>query len=153
MNRWLRVGAMWLALAAVLLPRLPVFAADDDEAVSTDRLLPPEVAVYVSVPDVDELKARFGKTAFGGLTQDTSFEPFKQEITKAVEGVSEAIEKELGLSLKDLLELPSGEFAFAILTPPGKKLSAVMFLDFGDNEETIDALMEKAEKALEENGA
>lgn len=152
MNRWLRVGTLWLALAAVLLPRLPVFAADE-EAVSTDRLLPPEVAVYVSVPDVEELKARWAKTAMGALTQDSTFEPFKQEIVKALEGVSGKLEEELGVSLKALLQVPSGEFAFAVLTPPGKKLSAVMFLDFGDNEKTVDALLEKAEKALEDNGA
>ena len=144
---------MWLALAAVLLPRLPVFAADDDEAVSTDRLLPREVAVYVSVPDVEELKARWAKTAMGALTQDSTFEPFQQEIMKALEGVSGKLEEELGVSLKALLQIPSGEFAFAVLTPPGKKPSAVMFLDFGDNEKTVDSLLEKAEKALEDNGA
>ena len=144
---------MWLALAAVLLPRLPVFAADDDEAVSTDRLLPREVAVYVSVPDVDELKARWAKTAMGALTQDSTFEPFQQEIMKALEGVSGKLEEKLGVSLKALLQIPSGEFAFAVLTPPGKKPSAVMFLDFGDNEKTVDSLLEKAEKALEDNGA
>ncbi len=151
MNRWLRVGTVWLALATALLPRLSLRA--EDEAVPTDRLLPPDVSVYVSVPDVDELKARWLKTAFGSLTQDSAFEPFKGEITKAIEGVSSAIEKELGVSLKELLEIPSGEFAFAVLTPQGKKPAVVMFLDFGDNEKTVDALMEKAEKALEENGA
>ena len=152
MNRWLRVGALCLALATALLPRLSV-RAEDDEAVPTDRLLPPDVSAYVSVPDVDELKARWSKTAFGSLTQDSAFEPFKGEISKALEGVSGTIQEELGVSLKDLLEIPSGEFAIALLTPQGKKLSAVMFLDFGDNDKTVDALMEKAEKALEENGA
>ncbi|TXT37674.1 MAG: hypothetical protein FD138_602, partial [Planctomycetota bacterium] len=85
--------------------------------------------------------------------QDSAFEPFKEEISKSLDGVSEKIKEELGISLKDLLQVPSGEFAFAVLTPQGKKISAVMFLDFGDNEKTVDALMEKAEKALEENGA
>ncbi len=152
MNRWLRVGTLWLVLASVLLPRLSVFAADE-EAVGTDRLLPPEVSVYVSVPDVDELKARWAKTAMGALTQDSTFEPFKQEILKAIEGASGKLEEELGVSLKSLLQVPSGKFAFAVLAPQGKKLSAVMFLDFGDNEKTVDALLEKAEKALEDNGA
>lgn len=151
MNRWLRVGTVWLALATALLPRLSLRAAE--EAIPTDRLLPPDVSVYLSAPDVDELKARFANTAFGGLTQDSAFAPFKAEIAKALEGVSSEIEKELGVSLKDLLQVPSGELAFAVLTPQGKKLSAVLFLDFGDNEKTVDALLEKAEKALEENGA
>ena len=151
MNRLLRVGTLCFVLASVLLPRLSLYAAD--EAVGTDRLLPPDVAVYFSVPDVDELKARWAKTAMGNLTQDSNFEPFKQEIAKALEEVSSGIKSELGVSLKDLLNIPSGEFAFAVLTPPGKKISGALFLDFGDNEKTIDALLEKAEKALEDNGA
>ena len=151
MNRWLRVGTVWLALATALLPRLSLRAEDD--AVPTDRLLPPEVSVYVSVPDVDELKVRWGKTAFGNLTQDSAFEPFKAEINKALEVVSGKVHDKLGVSLKELLEVPSGEFAFALLTPQGKKLAVVMFLDFGDNSKTVDALLEKAEKALEETGA
>jgi len=149
MNRWLRVGTVWLALAAALLPRLSLRA--EDEAVPTDRLLPPDVSVYVSIPDVDELKGRWFKTAFGSLTQDSVFEPFKGEITKALELVSSEIKKELGVSLNDFLEIPSGEFAFAVLTPQGKKPAVAMFLDFGDNKKTVDALMEKAEKALAEN--
>ena len=151
MNRWLRVGIVCLAFATILQPRLSLQAAD--EAVPTDRLLPPEVSVYFSVPDVAELKTRWAKTAMGSLTQDSTFEPFKTEISKALEHVSGEIEKELGVGLKDLLQIPSGEFAFAVLTPPGKKISAALFLDFGDSEKTINALMEKAEKALEENGA
>jgi len=127
--------------------------AAEDEVVGTDRLLPPEVSVYFSVPDVDELKARFAKTAMGTMAEDSTFEPFKQEILKAIDGVSGKVEEELGVSLKALLQVPSGEFAFAVLTPQGKKISAVMFLDFGDNEKTVDALLEKAEKALEDNGA
>lgn len=134
-----------------MLPRLWLHAAD--EAVPTDRLLPPDVSVYVSVPDVDELKARWAKTSFGLLTQDSAFEPFKAEITKALAEVTGEVEKELGIAVKDLLDVPSGELAFALLTSPGKKLSAVMFLDFGDNEKTVDKLMDKAEKALDENGA
>ena len=151
MNRWLRVGTLWLALATALLPRLSLRAEDD--AVPTDRLLPPEVSAYFSVPDVDELKVRWGKTAFGNLTADSAFEPFKAEITKALEVASGKVHDKLGVTLKELLELPSGEFAIALLTPPGKKLAVVMFLDFGDNEKTVDTLLEKAEKALEENGA
>ncbi len=141
-----------LALYTVFLPRLWLLAAEE-EAVPTDRLLPADVSVYLSIPDVDDFKARFGQTAFGGIAEDSAFEPFKAEINKVIETVSSEVEKKLGVTLKDLLEVPSGELAVAVLTPPGKKISAVLFLDFGDNEKTIDALMEKAEKSLEEQGA
>ncbi|HLQ44126.1 MAG TPA: hypothetical protein VK137_05320, partial [Planctomycetaceae bacterium] len=152
MNRLLRVGTVLLALSTVLLPRLWLLAAED-EAVPTDRLLPPDVSVYVSIPSVDDLKARWGHTAFGGIAEDPAFEPFKNEISKVLEHLSGEVEKNLGVTLKDLLEVPSGELAAAVLTPPGQKISAVLFLDFGDNEKTVEALLDKAEKALEEQGA
>ena len=71
MNRLFRIGAVLLALSTVLLPRLWLLAAED-EAVPTDRLLPPDVSVYLSIPDVDELKSRFAQTAFGGIAEDSS---------------------------------------------------------------------------------
>ncbi|MCX7419847.1 MAG: hypothetical protein NT013_09960 [Planctomycetia bacterium] len=152
MKAFLRVGTVLLALSTVLMSQLWLRAAEE-EAVPTDRLLPTDVSVYVSIPSVDDLKARFGKSSLGEMTEDSAFEPFKAELTKAFEHVSGEIEQNLGVTLKDLLQVPSGELAFAVITPPGKKISGIMFLDFGDSEKTIDALMEKGEKALAEQGA
>lgn len=152
MKALLRVGTVLLALSTLLMPRLWLRAAED-EAVPTDRLLPADVSAYVSIPSVDDLKARFGKSSLGEMTEDSAFEPFKAELTKALENVSGEIEQNLGVTLKDLLQVPSGELAFAVITPPGKKISGIMFLDFGDSEKTVDALMEKGEKALSEQGA
>jgi hypothetical protein len=151
MTRWLRVGVVYLTFATVLVPRLWLRAAE--KPVPTDRLLPPHVAVYVAVPDVDELKARFGKTSMGALTQDSAFDAFKKQITDLLDKASGEVEKELGVGLKDLLQVPSGELAFAVLTPPGKKISAMLYLGFGDNEKTVNTLLDKAEKALADNGA
>ncbi len=148
----LRVGSVLLALSTVMMPQMWLRAADD-KAVPTDRLLPSDVSVYVSIPSVDDLKARFGKTAMGEMSEDSAFEPFKAELTKALENVSSEIEQNLGVTLKDLLQIPSGELAVAVITPPGKKISGVLFLDFGDSEKTIEALVVKAEKGLEEQGA
>lgn len=151
MSRWLRVGVVSLAFVSVLVPRLVLQAAD--EPVPTDRLLPPHVSFYVAVPNVDELKVRFGKTAFGALTKDSAFDAFKKQITGLLDMASGEVEKNLGVGLKDLLQVPSGELAFALLTPPGKKISGVLYLGFGDNEKTVNTLLDKAEKALKDNGA
>ena len=147
----LRCGFMLLALSTALLPGW--LRAADEAVPPTDRLLPPDVSIYLSVPSVDDLKARFAQTSLGHLAEDSAFEPFRQEISKVVEKFAGEIESHLGVALKDIANIPSGEVAFALLTPPGKKMSGVMFLDFGDNEKTVDSLLEKAEKALEENGA
>lgn len=150
MKRLLRVGLVVLAMVSALLPQ-GLRAAED--AVPTDRLLPPDVSVYLSIPSVDDLKTRFVQTALGKLAQDSAFEPFKQELAEMAGKFAGEVEANLGLALKDIANVPSGEVAFALLTPPGKKMAGVLFLDFGDNEKTVDALLEKAEKGLEENGA
>lgn len=152
MRRLLKLGTVYLALTAVLLPRFFVSAAEEEVA-PTDRLLPPEVSVYFSIPSVEDLKAKWAGTAMGAIAADSAFEPFKEEINKVLTKASDEIEKNLGVAVKDLLSMPSGEFAIAVLTPPGKKVSAAMFLDFDDNLETVNTLLEKADKALEEQGA
>lgn len=149
MRHALRKGTLFFVITAALMAR--AFAAD--EAVPTDRLLPSDVSVYVSVPSVDDLKAQFAHTALGAIAGDSAFEPFKEEINKLIGKVSDEVEKNLGVGLKELLAIPSGEVAVAVLTPPGKKVSAALFLDFGDNEKTVNTLLDKADKALEEQGA
>ncbi len=152
MTRGLRMrmflGALVLAFTApAWLP------AADSDSVPTDRLLPRDVALYVSVPDVSDLKAKFAQTAMGAISEDSAFEPFKGELHKALGQLSEEWQQRIGVPLKDLFDLPSGEMALAVLTPPGKKMSAVLFFDFGDSEKTVTTLLENVEKAFEEREA
>lgn len=123
------------------------------EKVLSQRLLPSKVYVYFSVPSVTELKARWGQTLLGQLAEDPALADFSRDLQTQFDKASNELQNKLGVSLKDLLAVPSGELAVAVLQGADEKLGVVGILDFGRSQETVDKLLEKARTALENQGA
>lgn len=138
-----------VALAATLLVRP---AAAQDEAPPT-KLLPPTVFAYFAVPDVTEFKERVGDSAFGALLEDPKLEPTFDQIREKLAEAGGKIQEQLDVSIQELLEVPSGELAFAVCDVPGDSIGLVLILDYGDNGATVDTLVAKAEAELEKNGS
>lgn len=145
-------AASALALAAGLLAR-PAVAQDKTPG---PKLLPKNVYLYASTPDVDTLKERVNESAFGVMLKDPKLQPTYDQIKAKVAEAGGKVEQELGVTIGDLLKVPAGEFSVAVFDVPGATdggLGVVVILDYGDNESTVKTLVEKAEAALEKNGA
>ncbi len=142
MSRTFRQGVVLIALVGVTLLTnyLPAQAVD---AVPTARLLPPEVTIYATMPNVSEFKERWKQSLFGQLRQDPDLADFWSDVEEQLKEASSQLEQKLGLSVNDLLQLPSGEVSVAVVQPAGKKFAIVGFLDFGDNEEIIEKLVQR----------
>jgi hypothetical protein len=139
--------AAWLAVLA--LGR----AAFADEAVSSERRLPKNVLAYVSLRNITDFKAQWARSLFGQLERDEALVEFRAEIEKQFAESSRQLEDQLGLSLAELLSIPHGEISAAAVVGQGGKISAVVFLDFGEREEAIQKLLVKASDAFENDGA
>ena len=122
-----------------------------DEPIPSERRLPKNVVAYLSLRDVAEFKSQWSKTLFGQMVDDDALADFRADLLKHFNEASEKIESQLGLGLSDLLSIPHGEIAAAGLVLPGGKLSGVLFLDFGDRQETVQKLIDKASESLSEN--
>jgi hypothetical protein len=143
-----RIAIPGLALALVLasLGARGTLAADK---APNDRLLPPNTYLYVTVPNVGELKTRFFKTHTGRMLQDPKLADFLGDVHKKFHEFSEEVEKHIGVSLTHILEIPAGEVSVAVLLPTdAKKLAVAAFVDFGKSRDTIDTLLKKADEAL-----
>ena len=141
---------MLSAVAALSLAgwsRLP--AAD---LAPTDRLLPPNVLLYVSAPSCTEFQERFASTNFGRMVNDPAMADIRAEVMDKFEEASREAESEIGMPLSDLMAIPTGEAAFAVVQPPGEKLGFSLFLDVGDHEDLLDTLLDKAEQSIEDEG-
>lgn len=145
MRRGMLAAAMLVSFAGA--SRL--VAAD---AVPTDKLLPPNVLLYFSVPSCAEFHERFIETGFGQMVNDPAMADIREEVMKKFEEASEKAEKDIGMPLSDLLAIPSGEVSLAVVQPPGQKLGVIAFLDVGDHQDLLDQLLEKAEAGLKEDG-
>lgn len=143
-------------IAVVLAAFLAVAAngrlAPADEAIPSEKRLPKNVLAYVSLRNVPDFKAQWSKTLFGKAGQDEALAEFRGEVEKHIAEASKQIEDQLGLSLSDLLEIPHGEIAAAAIAGQGGKPAVVMFLDFGDREETVQKLLTKATDSFENDG-
>ncbi|MEZ6055765.1 MAG: hypothetical protein R3C01_03580 [Planctomycetaceae bacterium] len=122
------------------------------EPVPSDRLLPPGVLMYVSVPSVQQFQERYSRTGYGELIHDPAMAEVKAEVMKAIDKASKEIENEIGITLEDLYNIPSGEVAFAMTPLKGKEFGGVAFFNFGEHQKQFEVLVDKLDEALKENG-
>ena len=141
-----------LSLAAVVSVAFGNHSTPAAEKVPSQRLLPSNVYAYVTFPSIPELKQRWSQSLLGELAHDRELADFWRDVEVQWREVSAKIEEEIGVNLNDLLAIPSGEVSIAVMQLRGKEVGIVGFLDFGDNGETVDVLLEKSAKALDEQG-
>ena len=128
----------------IVLAAVPVWA---DDVVLSDQILPTDTYLHLTVANVDEARQQLADSSFGRLIQDPALDDFKAELKNAFgrqldDGLAE-FENQLGVSLIELLEIPSGEVAFSVTTV-GNRIGAVLYLDFGDSESQVRSLLDLA---------
>ncbi len=142
-----------LAASAMIVASLPVQA---QTAVATkvisDQILPRETFLYVSFPNVSELKRHFTESSMGQLWKDPALDAFKAEVKSAFdseldEGFAK-FQETIGITVEEFLQIPSGEVSFAFSGGPGNTMGIVVFLDFGDSGTVVTDLMDKATAEL-----
>ena len=124
-----------------------------DTKVLSSQILPKDTFLYFSVPSVEELKVTVGESSLGHLLADPAFDEFKAEVETAfATETSEAfakIQETLGLTVEELAAIPTGEVTMAFSKAPPNKMGVVFFMDYGDHEEQVAGLLEKATGALQ----
>ncbi len=151
LSKFRRIVLSGVSLLALVLA--PVLHAEDEESVSSDRLLPPGVLLHVRISDMTDLKERLPKTGFGKMYADESMDKVRATIEEYFNKESEDASKELGFPLSDLLNLPEGEVTLAILQPAGRDLAGVVLMEIGEQQETLDKALAKLDEALTAQGA
>lgn len=127
------------------------WAQDDDDDVYGEYLLPPETRLMFSVSSVPDLIEQGSATVAGKMLADPDLQPIISEVKSKLAELSKELEEKAGLTLEDLYALAQGEITFAVVEKPTRKLNAVLMLDYGDAQETMDKLLEKMEEALKAN--
>ncbi|GAB5443261.1 MAG: hypothetical protein Fues2KO_36100 [Fuerstiella sp.] len=144
------IRGAFLAASAMLLTAVP--APAQETLVLSDQMLPRETFMYVSFPSVTQLKQHLESSSLGKLWDDPALSDFKAEVTNAFESeLDEGLtrfQEEVGMTLPEFLQIPSGEVSFAISAGPDNTMGAVIVLDFGRSEEQVMNLLTKAQGML-----
>jgi Protein of unknown function (DUF3352) len=144
-----RIVIAGLALAIGLTAR-GAFAAEKGP---NDRLLPPNTYLYVTIPNVSELKTRFNKTHTGRLLQEPKLADFMGEVHKKLNDISDEVQKHIGVRLADAFAIPDGEVSLAVLLPTdAKKLAVAAIIDFGKNGDTVATILKHTNEGLDKAG-
>ena len=113
------LGCSLFALACLgLLVSRPIRAQEPPAAptkLTAPQLFPEKTLAYVRVNDVKELKEAMSRSSMGKLSQDEQIRPILAEFYGSLINSTETIREMVGLNLDELLSIPSGEMAVALL--------------------------------------
>ena len=79
------------------------------------QLFPEKTLAYLRVDNVKELRAALENSSFGKLAKDDQVRPILSEFYGSLINSTDAIRESVGLNIDELLSIPSGELAIALL--------------------------------------
>jgi|688.fasta_scaffold12510_6 hypothetical protein len=90
------------------------------EKLTAPQLFPEKTLAYVRVDDMRQLRSAYEKSSYGRLSNDEQLKPILGDFYGGLIKATEEMTGVVGLNLDEFLSIPSGELAFALLSP-GKK--------------------------------
>lgn len=139
--------------AGCLLAIVALSATAVAERPSVPRLFPKSTVVLVSVVDAPDMARRLMNTAWGRMSQDPQMRPlFLSLYGSALEAV-DSVRDQIGLSLPEILAIPQGELALAMVAPKRGTPKVLVLFDTGDQISKAAGLIDLAETAIQASGA
>lgn len=86
-----------------------------DTRLTAPMLFPEDTLVYLRVDDVKKLKADLDRSSLGKIGNDEQLKPILSEFYGSLVRNTEQMQDAIGLNLDELLSIPSGELAIALL--------------------------------------
>ena len=105
----------------MILPATAHFArADEEERVipGAPHLLPEGTYAYVRLDSAADLRVDLAESSLGRMLNDPKMKPFSSDVYATMRELFDQISDEVGVSLDELLSIPSGQVAAAFI--PGK---------------------------------
>ncbi len=124
-------------------------------AIPSDTLLPPIAKGYLSVPDVDLLRAKWQETQLGQLANDPIMAPFIEDLKEQIKGRLSKTRIRLGITIDDLEDVYGGEVSIAALQPSNDEAQHALALvvDITDHQTQAQELLTRITKNLTDQGA
>ncbi len=115
------------------------------------KLFSDKTLAYIRVDDTRELKAKLAETSTGRLAADPQVSPILKEFYGALNQGIEGLQKEFGLDLNEMLSIPNGEFAIAIV-PGEKNPFPVALIEAGEEMPALELIVDRAEERIRTRG-
>jgi hypothetical protein len=141
----------WLGLMG--MTGLPAHLVE--AAAPSERVLPDTTLFLLKLNDVETFRKSFRSSQYGQLWNDPGLKDFREDLATRLEDASKALKDRIGVSIKELLELPQGALSIAVIGRDDTNLPAagVLIADAGENQKKLEEVLERASKQAEEAGA
>ncbi len=110
------------------------------------RLFAEKTLAYLRIDDVKQLKADLDRSSLGKLGQDEQLKPILSEFYGSLVRNTEQMQDAIGLNLDELLSIPSGEMAIALL--PSDRNSAKVDRRKDDDGQRVEVRLEAPAVAM-----
>ena len=128
------------ALAAVLLVASLAGASPLAEA------LPPDVYVFIDIPDLPAARAAGAQTAYGEILAEPEVARFIESGFPALSDIRSDFRSSVGRSFRELLDFCKGDAAFAVLPASDSPMAALFIMNVGKETREFEAFLADAEK-------
>lgn len=115
-------------------------------------LVPETTAAFVSVPDLEELVARFESTDLGALASDPETKPFFEDLSGQLDAGLLAPLRRAGMTIDDLKGIRTGEVAVATLVIDSRP-ATVLLIDVTGRKAAATAVLDRIAANLREEAA
>ena len=104
-----------LLTTAVWFESTSVIAAEKSEITipGAPHLLPIDTLAYIRINNADEIRRDFGDSSVGKMLNDPELRPLVSDTYQTLAELFEQIGADLGITLDELLSIPSGQIAAA----------------------------------------
>lgn len=95
----------------------PSTAQDDDAKglPGAPRMLPEDTLAYIRIDNADELRHGLSESSVGRMLADPKLRPFASDVYQTMAELFQQVGDQLGLTLGELLQIPTGQVAVALL--------------------------------------
>jgi hypothetical protein len=118
---------------------------------SAPRLLPNKTLAYLRIDDTRDLKAKMGETGMGKMMADPQIAPILGTFYSTFVGQLQGMQDAIGLNLDELLSVPNGELAVAVVATKTEPAFVIM-LEAGEEMPALEVLLDRGRQAAENNG-
>lgn len=121
----------------------------------SEKLLPDTTKGYLSIPNIETLRAQWKQTSVGQLVDDPVMKPFMEDLRDQIKNKLSGTRLRLGVTIDDLSDVFGGEICLAVCQPDRdtNRHATVLLVDVTDHAAAAKAMLAKVTQSLVQQGA
>jgi hypothetical protein len=131
-----------------------ILAAPARAAAPIEKALPGSTFLLLKVNNAAAFRDSFNRSQIGQLWNDPAMKPLRDDFVSKLEDTNKSLQNAVGLTVLDLVELPQGPVALALIGRDDPKIpfAGLVSVDAGSKAQVLNDAMVKFTKLSEEKG-